>query len=101
MPNQKKDNVVKDALSDLEEEFTNLRKQKDGLNKQLRKTGSNIVGTQAEEEKLRNQISRLVAKEGVLERKRNKLKEKLDDTKEKISKVRHIKEELTEVEGDD
>ena len=101
MSNQKKDNVVKDALSDLEEEFTNLRKQKDGLNKQLRKTGSNIVGTQAEEEKLRNQISRLVAKEGVLERKSNKLKEKLDDTKEKISKVRHIKEELTEVEGDD
>ena len=100
MSNEKKDNVVKDALSDLEEEFSNLRKQKDGLNKQLRKTGSNIVGTQSEEEKLRNQISRLVAKEGILERRRNKLKEKLADTKEKISKVRHIKEELTEV-GED
>ena len=33
--------------------------------------------------------------------KRNKLKEKLSDTKEKISKVRHIKEELSEVEGED
>ncbi|MBW2985610.1 hypothetical protein KY313_03065 [Candidatus Woesearchaeota archaeon] len=102
MPKEKKGNVVlKDALSDLEEELSNLRKQKTGLSKQLKKTGSNIVGTQAEEEKLRNQIARLVAKEGILGRKRNRLKEKLDDTTEKISKVKHIKEELSEVEGEE
>ncbi len=46
-------------------------------------------------------IERLITKEGVLQKKRTELKEKLDSTEEKMSKVKHIKEELTEVEGDE
>ena len=50
---------------------------------------------------MRKKIERLITKEGVLQKKRTGLKEKLDSTEEKMSKVKHIKEELTEVEGDE
>ena len=102
MPKIKKETIaLKDAIFDLEKEIVNLRKEKAEFDKKVKRAGSDIVGTQVEEENLRNKISRLVAKEGVLQKKRGKLKEKLDSTEEKISKVRHIKEELTEIEGEE
>ena len=47
------------------------------INTQLKKTGGNIVGTQSEERELRKKIERLITKEGVLQKKRAELKEKL------------------------
>ena len=102
MPKGKKDMFEwKDVISDLDKEISNLRKEKLEINTQLKKTGGNIVGTQSEERELRKKIERLITKEGVLQKKRAELKEKLDSTEEKMSKVKHIKEELTEVEGDE
>lgn len=99
MAKEKKEHIIlKSAISDLDKELSNLRKQKKTIDTRMNNLGTDIVDTQTEEEKLRNQIARLVAKEGILERKRNRLKEKLTDTTGKISKVRSIKEQLTDVE---
>jgi|TARA_Y100000310_G_C20447250_1_gene699020 predicted nucleic acid-binding Zn-ribbon protein len=101
MPKNKKEPFEwKDVISDLDIEISNLRKEKQDINKQLKKTGSNIIGTQTEESELRKTIEKLIVNEGVLQKKRNKLIEKLDSTEEKMSKVKHIKEELTDAEGE-
>ena len=99
MAKEKKEHMIlKSAISDLDKELANLRKQKKTIDTKVNNLGNDIIGTQTEEEKLRDQISRLVAKEGILERKRNKLKERLTNTTGKISKVKSIKDQLTDVE---
>ena len=90
----------KDVISDLDKELSNLRKERSEIDKQLKKTGGNIIGTQTEERDLRQNIEKLITKEGVLQKKRAKLKEKLDSTDSKMTKVKHIKAELTDVEGE-
>ena len=56
-----------------------------------------IVQTQNQESKLRDQISKLVSKEGDLNKKREEIKEAVDALKEKILKVQKIDEELKEI----
>jgi len=99
MEKQTKEKIIlKDAILDLEKELKNLKQQKKTITTKISNTTGNITDAQISEEKLRNEIAKLVAKEGLLEKKRNRLKEKLDETSGKISKVKSIKDQLTDVE---
>ncbi|MBI2139981.1 hypothetical protein HYU14_03585 [Candidatus Woesearchaeota archaeon] len=99
MPNKssKEEVVIKEALSDIDQELENLKLQKKGLETRIKHVNDDVVVLQSEESRLREEISALVGKEGILDRKRNKVKEKLEELNAKISKVSKIKQELTEV----
>jgi len=89
--------ALTEALTDVKKELENLRKKRDTLDSRLKGVGSDITSTQSQEAKMREQISALVGKEGLLNRKKNKLKGKLEGLKGKIAKVTKIKDELSEV----
>lgn len=90
--------ALTEALADVKQELDNLRKKKNTLDSRLNGIGTDITSTQSQEAKLREQISSLVGKEGLLNRKKNKLNQKLEGLKGKIAKVTKIKDELSEVD---
>tara|TARA_Y100000310_G_C20578492_1_gene761739 strand:+ start:558 stop:857 length:300 start_codon:yes stop_codon:yes gene_type:complete len=89
--------IISDALADIEKELENLKTQKKSMETRIKNVTDDITVTQSEEAKLREEISGLVGHEGILDRKRNKLKQKLDDLKTKVGKVTKIKDELGDV----
>lgn len=95
--NKKEEVILTEAIKDIDQELKNLRIQRKRLETILKGIGEDITTTQSEESKLREQISILVGKEGMLDRKRNRLKERLNELSGKIEKVSKIKEELSEV----
>ena len=98
MPKKKKEEVIiSDALADIEKELDNLKVQKKSMETRIRNVTTDITVTQSEEGRLREEISGLVGKEGILDRKKNKLKDKLADLKTKLGKVSKVKDELTDI----
>ena len=99
MPQKKKKEqvVIQDALSDIEQELKNLQLQKKSMETRVKHVNAEVIVLQGEESRLREEISALVGKEGILDRKRNKLKEHTEELNAKISKVSKIKQDLTEI----
>ena len=102
MPKKKKKRVSKkgdeqylsEALKDLSRELSELKKQKSSFETELRKEKVGLSLTQSQEQKLRDKISRLVAKEAKINEKRLSINETITKLKDKMKHVEKIKDEL-------
>jgi chromosome segregation ATPase len=98
LPKKKKEEeMISGALADIESELANLKTQKKSMETRIKHVTDDISVTQSEEARLREEISGLVGKEGILDRKRNKLKDRLEELNGKISKVGKVKDELIDL----
>jgi len=86
--------LLKEALNDISKELNKLKREKELLVKKIGSIESQIIGSQDRENKLRNQISLLVAEEGQLNKKKGDLQSKMARIKEKLTKVMRIKDDL-------
>tara|TARA_Y100000310_G_C20569142_1_gene757100 strand:- start:548 stop:844 length:297 start_codon:yes stop_codon:yes gene_type:complete len=88
--------VISEALDGIQKEITILDQQRKALQTKMKHLSDSIVVTQSEESKLREEISALVGKEGLLGRKQNTYKDKLSSLQAKIEKVKKIRQELSD-----
>ncbi len=89
--------VLNEALGDVSKELSKLKKNKISLSTKLGKLESDIVNAQNSETKLRDRISKLIAKESELNKSKGISQAKLLRTKEKIAKIKKIQEELRDI----
>lgn len=89
--------ILSEALGDVSKELSKLKKDKLSLSGRLEKLESEIVGAQNSETRLRDKISKLVAKESDLNKSKGVSQAKLLKIKEKISKIKKIQEELRDI----
>ena len=89
--------MIREALTDLSKEISNINKQKRKLNDQT-KSGDKTLETYREFEKqLQQKIAKLTEREAFLRDKRKKISLKEEILTEKLSKVEKIKSELNEI----
>jgi|SRR3989344_2784391 len=86
--------LLKEALDDISKELNKLKREKDILVNKIGSIESQIIESQDRENKLRNQISLLVAEEGQLNKKKSDLQGKMAKIKDKLTKVMRIKDDL-------
>ena len=67
------DNILKEALSDINKEISILNKGKKELNKQIRNLDINMDNSRQIEKKLQEKIARLIEKEATLKEKSKKI----------------------------
>ncbi|MBI2666010.1 hypothetical protein HYX13_00195 [Candidatus Woesearchaeota archaeon] len=91
------ENLLKDALVDLEKELRSLRASRRELEGEMEELTGKLGFTQSKEIALRNKISELMKNETQLEEKRSSLKDKFNEVLKRIEKVRTIEAQLKEV----
>lgn len=89
--------VLTEALSDISRELSLLNKEKSKLIGRIQTVESKILSTQNKEKDLRDKITRLISEESDLANKKANSESQIERVKEKISKIKKIKEELGEV----
>lgn len=89
--------LVKEAVSDLDREINKIRKNKSGLNSELRNLDQSLDNAKQLEKKLQAKITNLESQELDLVDKKKSLKQKNDSLSERLSKVKAIKNQLSEV----
>ena len=90
-------NLLKEALQDLEKELKTLQNAKGRLDNQSERVSGDISMTQAQEIELRTKISNFMKKEALLVKKKTLLKDRIIALDKKIEKVSSIERELKEV----
>ena len=90
-------NLLKEALQDLEKELKALQNAKGRLDNQSERVSGDISMTQAQEIELRTKISNFMKKEALLVKKKTLLKDRIIALDKKIEKVSSIERELKEV----
>ena len=93
----KEQNMLKAAMTDLEEELRKLRVSRGRLENKVNKVSQQLSLAQSQEIELRDRISQLMRTETDLENKKTKIKDKMAVLSKKIEKVRSIGRELKEV----
>ena len=89
--------MIREALTDLSKEISNINKQKRKLNDQM-KSGDKTLDTYREFEKqLQQRIAKLMEREAFLREKRKKISLKEEILTDKLSKVEKIKSELNQI----
>ncbi len=89
--------VLGEALTDISRELSKLKRDKESLSKKMDASDQEIINVQNYEARLRDRISKLVAKESQLNKSKGASQEKLLKIKEKISKIKKIQEELRDI----
>lgn len=89
--------LLTEALRDLSKEINVLKKDRSKLNRQIDTIDRSMVGAQEKEAKLRDTISRLVAKESSLNKRKGSTQSKILRLKEKLAKVSKIKQDIREI----
>ena len=93
----KEEDLLKDALTDLDRELRSLRASRRQLELLMEDVSGKLGYTQEREIALRNKISELMKQETVLEGKKSSCKDKLNNVLKRIEKVRTIETQLKEV----
>ncbi len=89
--------LVREAVSDLDKEINRIRRDRAALNFELKNIDDSLDNAQQLERRLKEKISRLDTKEAELAEKRKKLKQKSDILGKRLSKVRALKDQLSDV----
>ncbi|MBT6995014.1 hypothetical protein HN865_03215 [Candidatus Woesearchaeota archaeon] len=92
-----KQNVLREALGDLSKELSRLKREKQSFIKKIDSLEKSIQSTQFRESSLRDKITKLIAAETVLSKKKSSSMSKINLIKEKINKLKKVKEELRDV----
>ncbi|MBT4835547.1 hypothetical protein HON86_02930 [Candidatus Woesearchaeota archaeon] len=92
-----KQNVLKEALADLSKELINLKKEKQAFIRKIDTLETSIQSTQFKETTLRDRITKLIAAESELSKKKSNSITKINSLKEKISKLKKVKEDLSDI----
>ena len=93
----KERDLLKDALRDLDTELEKMESSKHELEKKVRSDSEKLDFVKGQEIRLRNLISLSIQKEDSLQKKKNKLKDKLAEVNKKIEKVKAVERELKDV----
>ncbi len=93
----KERDLLRDAVRDLDRELRSLRAGKRSLEKKLGDCSGKLDFVKQQEIRLRNLISVSMRKEDFLQKKRNRLKEKLAALNERMEKVKAVERELKDV----
>ncbi|MFH1641957.1 MAG: hypothetical protein ABIC04_03585 [Nanoarchaeota archaeon] len=88
------DAIIIETLDSLDKELEELSKRKKKLEKKIADIRKDMVNTQNQESKLRNEISALVAQEGTINVRREGVEDRLTKLKAKMAEVAKIKDEL-------
>lgn len=86
---------IMEAITNVKKELMKLDDQRDNLNRKVRSVESAMNRARLEETRLRDELSKIVAREGLIGSRAKKLKAKLIDVKNRIVKVSDIKETLS------
>jgi len=89
--------LLTEALRDLTKEINVLKRDRSKLNRQISNIDKSMVGAQEKEAKLRDTISRLVARESNLNKRKSSTQSKILKLKEKLAKVSKIKQDIREI----
>ena len=92
-----KQNFLREALGDLSKELSRLKREKQSFIKKIDSLEKSIQSTQFRESSLRDKITKLIAAETVLSKKKSSSMSKINLIKEKINKLKKVKEELRDV----
>jgi|TARA_Y100000034_G_scaffold18613_1_gene20684 chromosome segregation ATPase len=95
---RKKDNYLNAAMSDIGKELRRLTSGKTKLQSRLNKSRRNLLNLKAKEDRLRDKLTKLIAKEGPIHEHQRLLKQSLTTIKNKILKVKKIREEIRDPE---
>ena len=90
----KEKDLLKEAFNDLTRELALLRRQRRDLEQKLQGISMGLNNVQGKEIVLRNQISELMKKEAVLDKKKVAAKDKIMELSKKIDKVSSISKQL-------
>ena len=85
-----KQNVLREALGDLSKELSRLKREKQSFIKKIDSLEKSIQSTQFRESSLRDKITKLIAAETVLSKKKSSSMSKINLIKEKINKLNKI-----------
>jgi chromosome segregation ATPase len=89
--------LVREAVSDLDREISQIRKDKTGLNSELRNLDQTLDNAKQLGKVLQTKITKLEDQEMILIDKKKSLKQKNDSLSERLSKVKAIKDQLSEI----
>jgi len=94
---KEKQTLLVAALKDIGIELRKLQKERNALELILKNTDETINLTKAKEIGIRNRLSRMIAKEAELDRRKDKVQQQINQLKQKIEKVSKISRDLKEV----
>ena len=83
-------NMLKEALSDIARELSQLRQEKNELEGTLDNVAGDITSTQNKEVQIKDQLRKLSSVENALALKRGRVRKQLENVKTKIQKVRQL-----------
>ncbi len=89
--------VISEALRDIAKELNKLKRDKVFMNKKLSQIDNTLLSIRDKEAMLRDKITKLIAEESTLTKKKSASQGRLLELKERLSKVEKIKSELREV----
>ena len=94
---KEKQTLLTAALNDIGVELRKLQKERNALELILKNTDETINLTKTKEIAIRNKLSRMIAKEAELDRRKEKMQQQIGQLKQKIEKVSKISRDLKEV----
>lgn len=89
--------LLRGALQELDKELRSLRSSRRHFENRSQDVSTQLDSTQNREVNLRNQISELMKKETILVKKKNSIKDKMNNLDTRIEKVKTIERELRDV----
>ena len=95
---RKNENYLTAAISDIGKELRRLTSGKTKLQGRLNRSRKDLLGLKAKEDNIRDRLTKLIAKEGPIHEHQRLLKQSLTNIKNKILKVKKIREEIRDPE---
>ena len=92
-----KQNMVSEALGDLEREIKTLNSEKKKLADHINKIDLNLESSREKERELQEKIARLAEKEANLKQKKKKISSDTEELADRLSKIEKIKSELGDI----
>lgn len=89
-------NFLNEAISDVKKELKRLNTNRKKLTSKLTSATKSLLSTRAAEDRLRDKLSLLIAKEGKIRETQSNIKGAISKNKARTSRVKKIKDELSE-----
>ncbi len=89
-------NFLNEAISDVKSELKRLNNSRKALTSKLGSATKSLLATRASEDKLRDKLSLLIAREGKIREAQSNIKGAIAKNKARTSRVKKIKDELSE-----
>ena len=89
-------NFLNEAISDVKKELKKLAVNRKKLTSKLTSSTKSLLSTKATEDRLRDRLSLLIAREGKIREAQSNIRGALTKLKSRTSRVKKIKEDLSE-----